>query len=62
MIPLNLIIIPLFLGLPREVVEGWILPAIIPVNLLKYAINAALSFGIYKSIKKVIEAQGYDKD
>ena len=62
MVPVNLLVIPIFMGAPREMVKDLMLPAIIPVNLIKYSINAVLAFGIYKSIKKVVEAQDYDKD
>ena len=62
MVPLNLILTPIFMGVPQEVVKGLVLPAIIPVNLLKYTINAALAYGIYKSIYKIIGLHGYDKN
>jgi len=50
MIPANLLITPLFLGLPVEVIQAMILPILLPFNLLKMAINAAVVFLLYKRL------------
>jgi riboflavin transporter FmnP len=50
MIPANLIVTPAFLGVPVDAVKPLILPAIIPVNLIKGAISAVATFFIYKKI------------
>ena len=50
MIPANLFITPLFMGAPRSAVISLLLPAIIPVNLLKGLLSAVLSFIIYKRV------------
>jgi len=50
MIPANLIITPLFLGMPVEVVQAMILPILLPFNLLKMAINTAVVFLLYKRL------------
>jgi riboflavin transporter FmnP len=50
MIPANLIVTPIFLGAPVDAVKAMILPAIIPVNLIKGAISAVVTFLIYKKI------------
>ena len=50
MIPANLLITPIFMGVPRAAVEGLLLPAIIPFNLCKAAINIVIVFFLYKRI------------
>jgi riboflavin transporter FmnP len=50
MVPANLIVTPAFLGVPVDAIKPLILPAIIPVNLLKGAISAVATFFIYKKI------------
>ena len=50
MIPANLIITPLFMGVPVQVVQGMLIPILIPFNLIKMAINTAVVFVIYKRI------------
>ena len=50
MIPANLIITPLFLGMPVGVIQAMILPILLPFNLLKMAINTAVVFLLYKRL------------
>jgi riboflavin transporter FmnP len=50
MIPANLIVTPAFMGVPVDAVKALIVPAIIPVNLIKGAISAVAAFFIYKKI------------
>lgn len=50
MIPANLIITPLYLGVSRDIVSQLLLPAIIPFNLLKGLISSVLTLLIYKKI------------
>jgi riboflavin transporter FmnP len=50
MIPANLVITPLFMGVPVAAVKALILPAIIPVNLLKGLLSAILTFVLYKRV------------
>ncbi len=54
MIGWNLIVTPFYLMMPRKVVVGMILPAILPFNLLKAAINSAVTFLIYKPIARFL--------
>ena len=54
MVPANLIFTPIYKGAPVEAVKSLILPAIIPVNLLKSAINIAVTFIIYKPVSKLL--------
>jgi len=50
MIPANLLITPLFLGMPVEVIQAMILPILLPFNILKMAINTAVVFLLYKRL------------
>ena len=50
MIPANLFITPYFMGAPRSAVVALLLPAIIPVNLLKGLLSAVLTFILYKRV------------
>lgn len=54
MVGWNLVITPIFMGVPREAVVGMILPIIIPFNLLKAGINAIITFFIYKPIARYL--------
>ena len=46
----NLVITPLFMGVPIEVVKPMLFPVIIPFNLIKSGINGILVFVIYKPV------------
>lgn len=46
----NYIATPYFLGVPREQVVALLLPAILPFNLLKSGLNAAVTMLLYKPI------------
>ena len=54
MVPANLIITPAFYGTPIEVVKAMLLPIIVPFNLIKAGINAAVTFAIYKPLRRII--------
>lgn len=44
MIPLNIVLTPLFLGQPVEVIKTLLFFPIIPFNLIKWSINAVVAF------------------
>ena len=46
----NWLITPIYMGVPREVVEGMLLPTFLPFNLLKGGMNAALAMLLYKPV------------
>jgi len=46
----NMIITPLFMGVPVDAVKQMLFPIIIPFNLLKSGINGVITFAIYKPI------------
>lgn len=50
----NLIITPIFLGVPREAVIAMLATVILPYNLLKAGINAIITFLTYKSIARYL--------
>lgn len=54
MIPANLIITPAFYGTPAQVVESLLLPVIIPFNLIKAGINSAVTFAVYKPLRRYL--------
>lgn len=54
MIPLNLIFIPMYLGFSREGILEIILPAILPFNLIKGAINSTMVVLLYHPLKKIL--------
>ena len=50
----NLIVDPLFYGMPFDVVAGLVVPAILPFNIIKGIVIAALTSIVYKSISNLI--------
>ncbi len=58
MVPVNLIIQPNFYGTPLAVVKSFILPVIIPFNLIKAGGNSILTVLIYKRISKLVKKLG----
>lgn len=51
MIAWNIIFTPIFMGVPRNVVLGMILPAILPFNVIKVAINSTATLILYKRVQ-----------
>ena len=46
----NWLITPLYMGVDRATVEGMLIPAFLPFNLLKAGLNSALTIGLYKPL------------
>ena len=46
----NWLITPLYMGVSRQAVEALLLPAFLPFNLLKAALNSALTMALYKPL------------
>lgn len=46
----NYVMTPIFMGVPRDVVAGMLVPTFLPFNLLKNSINAIITLLIYKPI------------
>lgn len=55
MIPLNLIFTVHFLGAPLQVVKDMLVPFIIPFNLIKGGLNAAISAALIYPIKNILK-------
>ena len=53
----NLLITPLFMGVPVEAVKSMLLPVIIPFNLIKSGINGTVTFLLYKPISNLIKGR-----
>ncbi|SHI98848.1 ECF transporter S component [Parasporobacterium paucivorans] len=51
----NLILTPIFYGVPVDVIKTMILPIILPFNLIKAGINGLVTFIIYKTVAKFIK-------
>lgn len=51
---LNIVLTPIFMGIPRSEVLKMILPIIVPFNFLKAGINSILTFIVYKKISKIV--------
>lgn len=54
----NLLITPLFMGVPVSAVWGMLLPVIIPFNLIKAVVNGLVTFIIYKPMSFLIHGKG----
>jgi riboflavin transporter FmnP len=50
----NILITPIYTGWPREAVVAVIAPAILPFNLIKSGVNAAVTFLLYKRISPLL--------
>ena len=54
----NYFITPLYLGYPREAVAAMLLPVFLPFNLIKSALNAALTMLVYKPVSRALKRSG----
>lgn len=54
----NWLITPLYMGVDRATVEGLLLPAFLPFNLLKAGLNSALTIGLYKPLSTALRKIG----
>ncbi|MEG0629859.1 MAG: ECF transporter S component [Christensenellaceae bacterium] len=55
MVVWNMILTPLYMSMPVEQILPMLLPAIVPFNLIKGGINAAITFLLYKSIGNLMK-------
>ena len=55
----NYFITPLYMGTPREAVAAMLLPVFLPFNLIKAALNAAITMLIYKPISRALRRTGF---
>ena len=54
----NWLITPLYMGVDRATVEGMLIPAFLPFNLLKAGLNSALTIGLYKPLSTALRKIG----
>ena len=54
----NWLITPLYMGVDRAMVEGLLIPAFLPFNLLKAGLNSALTIGLYKPLSTALRKLG----
>ena len=50
----NYLLVPIFLGWPREAVAEVLLPVFLPFNLVKGGLNAAVAMMLYKPVKEAL--------
>ena len=50
----NLLVTPIYAGMPVEVVAAMIVPILLPFNTMKAALNAVITLAIYKAISNLI--------
>jgi riboflavin transporter FmnP len=53
----NLIITPLFTGMPVEAIKDLLLPVIVPFNLIKAGLNGAVTFVVYKAVSRLLKTE-----
>jgi riboflavin transporter FmnP len=56
MVPLNLLITPLYTGQPVSAVKGLLIPLLVPFNCAKSVLNAAVVLLLYKPIITALRA------
>ena len=54
----NYFITPYYMGYPREAVAAMLAPVFLPFNLVKGAINAALTMLVYKPVSRALKKSG----
>lgn len=54
MLAWNYLITPIYMGTPRDVVAGMLLPAFLPFNMLKGGLNSAITMLIYKPLSNIM--------
>lgn len=57
MVPMNLLVTPLYTGLPVSVVAGMIVPVVIPFNILHAGINLLLAFPLVRALPDRVVAR-----
>ena len=58
MLAWNYIITPMYMGVPRDVVAGMLIPTFLPFNLVKGALNAGITMLIYKPVSNILRRTG----
>lgn len=50
----NLLVTPIYAGMPMEAVADMIVPILLPFNIMKAALNSVITLAIYKAISNLI--------
>ena len=58
MLAWNYIVTPMYMGVPRNVVAGMLLPTFLPFNLVKGGLNAGITMLIYKPLSSALKKAG----
>ena len=58
MLAWNYIVTPLYMGVPREVVAGMLIPTFLPFNLMKGGLNAGITMLLYKPLSSALRRTG----
>ena len=58
MLAWNYIVTPLYMGVPREVVAGMLIPTFLPFNLMKGGLNAGITMLLYKPLSNALRRTG----
>jgi len=58
MLAWNYIVTPLYMGVPRSVVVGMLLPTFLPFNLVKGGLNAGITMLLYKPLSRTLKRAG----
>jgi len=53
MVGMNLVLTPIYMGTPVEVVKGMLVPIIIPFNVLKAGLNSVAAFMVFRYVEKL---------
>jgi len=56
MVPLNMVVTPIYTGAPRAVVMKMIVPVIVPFNLIHAGINTVVSYAVLKGLPRRVTA------
>ena len=58
MLAWNYIVTPLYMGVPRPVVAGMLIPTFLPFNLVKGGLNAGITMLLYKPLSTALKRAG----
>ena len=58
MLAWNYIVTPMYMGVPRPVVAGMLLPTFLPFNLIKGGLNAGITMLLYKPLSSALRRAG----
>ncbi len=58
----NLLITPMYMGVPREAIKAMLPTVFIPFNLIKAGINMAITLIVYKPVSKLLHVSGALKE